>query len=199
MHLPNECNASLDLTPQSHLCLHVFSNHKISLRKSRTTSKALMSSHIRVGSISRSNNKLRICTHSRALKPPASQPSRLPAFAFEAPALLQQASAHQSSRSHQLAVSKTLWPETRIHTCTPASAKAKQQQQRRGSHHFLSSPYLLIIVLLYNSRYYVHAFELLDSAQTTRFESSTLYMELDSGFTNPRETRPRFSVDEVYS
>ena len=151
------------------------SNHEISLRTSRTASTALMSSYVRVGFVSRSNNKQRTCTHlALSNRHLASHLASL-ALLLELPRSLQ-ASAHQSSRSHQLAVSKTLWPETRIHTCTPASAKAKQQQQRRGSHHFLSSPYLLIIVLLYNSRYYVHAFELLDSAHTTLRKFYTLHV-----------------------
>lgn len=62
----------------------------------------LVSSHVRVDSISRSNNKQQTCTHfARSNSQPAIQPSRLPGFASEAPALLQQALA--STRGEQSA------------------------------------------------------------------------------------------------
>ena len=120
-------------------------------RTSRTTPEALVSSHIRVD-VSRAPMTSNTYVHiSRAQT--ANHPSRLSGFASK---LLRSC----SKRSHQLAVSKALRPETymNIHTCTPTSSIKAMQQ--RGSI-FLS--YLRIILsshICIQTLCYARAFQL---------------------------------------
>lgn len=174
VRLPNKCTSLDDR--------HSIFIHKPSVQpqdlllrtNNTTTSKALVSSHVRVDSISRSNNKHQTCTNSsRSNRQPASQPSRLPGFAFAPPGLLQQAlQALSRSAATRGERAKALHFETYIHTCSCTPASAKAMQQRGGI-----LPYHLHLLIIFLSSYrllcmHKHAalcqcFSLLDSAHTT--------------------------------
>jgi hypothetical protein len=158
MHLPNKCRGRP--FDESHLSLHVFSNNEISLRTNRTTPKALiMSSHVRVNFSSRSNNKPQISTHfTRSNRQPAISP---PWLYVAAPALLQQA----LTRSHQVAVSKALRPETYIHV------HAHQPPLRQCNNEVVFS--LLIFLSSYRliSVYILSAMPMLSSFQASRLST----------------------------
>ena len=128
VRLPNKCiSLEDDCTIYTHKpSLSTSPTTRSFLRTNKTTTpEALMRSHVRVGSISRSNNKQQICTNIVVLKPPAIASLALLSL------LLRSCSKRLRrylAPHHQLAVSKSASHFETYIACTPASAKAMQQR-----------------------------------------------------------------------